>query len=183
MASGTTLRRLHNRTPFASTMAIETTTSTPLPRLRTRLCYKTIRKQPRAILHLTEFCSPGDLQLLIQTYRDVNKHLDAKVEELTDQLATIKKEKEAWRRRSALLTETLQKCRREMTPFGTEVDTAELQRICQEITSNISEDDFQRDGVLISSLVERGLIASWFISSTEVTNRHTLFSSDHFDHR
>ena len=163
-------------------MAIKATTSTLLPRLRSRLCCKTTRKQTHTILHLTEFCSPGDLQLLIQTYRDVNKHLDAKVEELTDQLATMKKEKEAWRRRSALLTETLQKCRREMTPFGTEVDTEELQKICQEITSNISEDDFKRDGVLVSSLVERGLIASWFISSSEVI-AHSFHRISLFDHR
>lgn len=114
---------------------------------------------------------------MIQTYRDVNKHLDKQVEYFADQLESIKCERDAWKERCEKLTAILQQKGHEMEPFSLEAHPDKIDQLCRSITEDVSKEEFERDGVLIDALFQRGLASNWIIDSQDVTQSFILFSS------
>lgn len=116
---------------------------------------------------------PQDLQILIQTYRHVNKHLDSQVADLVAEVEQLKKERDAWKEHATTLAAALNRQKQEgaeNTPFLTEVAEEEVESLCLTISQEEDLDTLERDGIEAERLIKRGLAASWFVDHDEVCN-------------
>eukprot|EP00210_Caulerpa_lentillifera_P006312 g6029.t1 len=116
--------------------------------------------------------TPQDLQILIQTYRHVNKHLDGQVSELSSEVEKLKAERDSWKERALALTAVLNRQKKEgaePSPIIEEIADEEVDALCLSISQDEDLEILERDGIIAEKLIKRGIAASWFIDPNEIT--------------